>query len=459
MKKTWKKVVSLLMSVMVVFSMMGVPVMAEEAKAAPTEVASCTASGLWTTVLNFAFKDTAWMNAINSVTVNGTVYTNKTISSFGSDTNIWDIGSATGAYGSYTALRIVSPDTYPLTVDITAASYQKLTMQVTKTTVSYQDVYTATVVPQQPVEKTYKATAAAATHGKVTLSKSEGIKEGETVTATATPDEGYELDTLTVAAADSKAVATQATKTGCTFAMPASDVTVTATFKEEAPKTIDLSQVSIATDTFGNDWEVTFKDANGYVKAITEVKVNGTTWEEKSYSISSGGAYKKHTDDNKLVFAAKDYSSAPVIPVLKSGDVITISAKGYEDFTAKLVIDLDGKASLVADDGKGDPYELHVKIEGTFDSALVGQDNYDAVSSASVGGASSNKNSDVTVYGAMLEKGKEPTDSDWKELDNMSQIKLDGKKCSVSIVPDTASGTPADSDSGMQGVYMTISSA
>lgn len=85
------------------------------------------------------------------------------------------------------------------------------------------------------------------------------------------------------------------------------------------------------------------------------------------------------------------------------------------------------KASLVADDGKGDPYELHVKIEGTFDSALVGQDNYDAVSSASVGGASSNKNSDVTVYGAMLEKGKEPTDSDWKELDNMSQIKLDGK--------------------------------
>ena len=148
-----------------------------------------------------------------------------------------------------------------------------------------------------------------------------------------------------------------------------------------------------------------------------------------------------------------------MIPVLKSGDVITISAKGYEDFTAKLVINLDGKASLVADDGKGDPYELHVKIKGTFDSALVGQDNYDAVSSASVGGASSNKNSDVTVYGAMLEKGKEPTDSDWKELDNMSQIKLDGKKCSVSIVPDTASGTPADSDSGMQGVYMTISSA
>ena len=459
MKKTWKKVVSLLMSVMVVFSMMGVPVMAEEAKAAPTEVKSCTGSGLWTTILNFEFSDTVWMNAINSVTVNGTLYTKQEISSFGSDTNIWDIGSATGAYGSYTALRIVSPNDYPLNIDITAAGYQNLTLQVTKTTVSYNDVYTATVVPQQPAEKTYKATAAAATHGSVTLSKTEGIKEGETVTATATPEEGYELDTLTVADADSKAVETQATGTGCTFSMPASDVTVTATFKEEGPKTIDLSQVSIATDMFGNDWEVTFKDANGYVKAITEVKVNGTTWEEKSYSISSGGAYKKNTDDNKLIFAAKDYSSAPVIPVLKSGDVITISAKGYDDFTAKLLIDTNGKASLVEDDGQGDIYELHVKIKGSFDSALVGQDNYDTVSSASVGGSSSNKNSDVTVYGALLEKGKEPTDSDWEELDNMSQIKLDGKKCSVSIVPDTASGTPADKDSGMKGVYMTISSA
>lgn len=40
----------------------------------------------------------------------------------------------------------------------------------------------------------------------------------------------------------------------------------------------------------------------------------------------------------------------------------------------------------------------------------------------------------------------------------MAKIKLNGSKCSVSIVPDTEKGTSADSDSGMQGVYMTISS-
>ncbi|MCI6537121.1 hypothetical protein [uncultured Eubacterium sp.] len=58
-----------------------------------------------------------------------------------------------------------------------------------------------------------------------------------------------------------------------------------------------------------------------------------------------------------------------------------------------------------------------------------------------------------------MKKGEEPADSDWEELDNMSKINLNGKKCSVNIVPDVENGTAADSDSGMKGVYMTISSS
>ena len=188
------------------------------------------------------------------------------------------------------------------------------------------------------------------------------------------------------------------------------------------------------------------------------MKVNATAWREETSSPSSGGAYKKDTDNNKLIFAAKDFATNPEIPALKSGDVVAISANGYDDLTFKLVIDTNGNASLVKDDGKGDPYELHVKIEGEFEAAIVGQKDYDGVSSASVGGSSSNKNSAVKVYGALVEKGKDVADKDWEELDNMSQIKLNGSKCSVSIVPDTAKGTSADNDSGMQGVYMTISS-
>lgn len=466
MKKTWKKMASMFLSVLLMLSMVITPAMAAEgttsgSKDAPTKVKSCAKSGLWSDILNLEFDDTTWMNAIDSITVNDTVYKNKTISSFGSETGIWDIGSATGAYGSYTALRIAKAEdaSYPLTVKFTANGYKNLTVEITKTTVSYNDVYTATVVKDAtPAEKTYTATAASAEYGKVTLDKTSGLKAGDSVTVTTTPDRHYELDTLTVKGESGTVNTTKKSDNEYSFTMPAEDVNVTATFKKAAPIKINLDQVKIGTDFFGNDWEVTFDNVDGYVSDITKVSVNGTEWEKKSY-ISSGGVYKADTDNNKLVFVAKDYSSTETTPVLKSGDVITITADGYEDLTMKFVIDPDGKASLVEDDGQGDPYQIYVKIEGTFDSAIKGQTNYDTVSSASTGGSSSNKNSDVTVYGALVKKGTEPTESDWEELDNMSKINLNGKKCTVNIVPDTDKGTSADSDSGMQGVYMTLSSA
>lgn len=227
------------------------------------------------------------------------------------------------------------------------------------------------------------------------------------------------------------------------------------THEGSVEETID--GIKLETDMFGQNWYMKFTNA-GYVAAVTDVIVNDVSWEAKAYSVSSGGAYRKNAEENRLEFAKMDFSSNPTIPALKSGDVITIKADGYTDLTFKLVIDNDGKATLVEDDGKGDPYELHVKIDGSFEAAVVGQKDYDGVSSASVGGSSSNKNSAVKVYGALVEKDTEPADSDWEELDNMSKINLDGSKCSVSIVPDTENGTPKDSDSGMEGVYMTISS-
>lgn len=227
------------------------------------------------------------------------------------------------------------------------------------------------------------------------------------------------------------------------------------THEGSVEETID--GIKLETDMFGQTWYMKFTNA-GYAAAVTDVIVNDVSWEAKAYSVSGGGAYRKNAEENRLEFAKMDFSSNPTIPALKSGDVITIKADGYTDLTFKLVIDNDGKATLVEDDGKGDLYELHVKIDGSFEAAVVGQKDYDGVSSASVGGSSSNKNSAVKVYGALVEKDTEPADSDWEELDNMSKINLDGSKCSVSIVPDTENGTPKDSDSGMEGVYMTISS-
>ena len=215
--------------------------------------------------------------------------------------------------------------------------------------------------------------------------------------------------------------------------------------------TIDLSKVSFAKSFDGNDWQVTFGE-DGYAEKITAVTVNGKPWNATSF-LAYGGQYK--ISDGKLLFARNSYSGTAA---LKSGDVITITADGYKDLTFKLVINTDGSASVEENDGKGDPLELHVKLVGSFEAAIVGQKDYDGVSSASVGGASSNKNSAVTVYGALVEKDTEPTDKDWEKLNNESEIRLVGSKRSVSIVPDTSKGMTGTEDSGMKGVYMTLSS-
>ena len=64
----------------------------------------------------------------------------------------------------------------------------------------------------------------------------------------------------------------------------------------------------------------------------------------------------------------------------------------------------------------------------------------------------------MTVYGALVEKGSEVQDSAWETLNHQSNISLNGNKCKVNIVPDTESGTPANNVSGMEGVYLTLSS-
>ena len=189
------------------------------------------------------------------------------------------------------------------------------------------------------------------------------------------------------------------------------------------------------------DWIIGFKNPADYVGNVLDFKVNGISWAHKS-TVISGGAYSTNASANTITIAETSYSTSS--PAVKSGDVITISAKGYEDLNLKFVVDTSGKASLVADDGEGDPLELHVKIEGSFEAAIIGQKDYDGVSGASTGGSTSNSNSNVTVYGVLVEKDKEPTDDDWQKLDNNSEIDLNGSKCKVSIVPDVKSGTPKD---------------
>lgn len=436
--------------------------------AAPSGVAKTEVG--YSNELNLGFSDVAWVNSITALKVGNDSF--EKVNSFGffESGNKFIAGSYSfdgGANGDLPALRIITKNiTFPVIAVISANGYEDLKLNIKREGKSYAYTYTAEVIsdttPDTSVGQTYTVTTSNCSNGTLTVAPNTA-EAGTEVKVTATPNEGYEVESVTASQENSTAVdLTAGTESGVyTFIMPASNVTVSATFKEAAPAEagkIVLSQLKLEKEWMSSNWNLKFTNADGYVSKVTAIKVNDTAWEETSYGSYYGGSYKKNTDENYLIFAGNDNSGSQDKPVLKSGDVITITATGYEDLTFKLVIDPNGNASLTEDDNQGDPYELHVKIEGSFEAAIVGQKDYDGVSSASTGGASSNKNSAVTVYGALVRKDTEPADSDWEALDHQSKIQLEGSKCSVSIVPDVAGGTAENSDSGMEGVYMTLSS-
>ena len=95
-------------------------------------------------------------------------------------------------------------------------------------------------------DKTYQITVAATENGTATASKSTA-SEGEKITVTAKPAEGYELDSITVKGEKAGSVEV---KDGA-FTMPADDVTVTVKFKEKKAET---KTKQTFTDVKPEDW-------------------------------------------------------------------------------------------------------------------------------------------------------------------------------------------------------------
>lgn len=109
----------------------------------------------------------------------------------------------------------------PITADITLyARWNTIPVQNTPTP---EATYTVTI--SEGIE-----------NGTVTASKTSGIKAGETITLTATPANGYMLDSLSVKNGD-----TDITITNNTFTMPAANVTVSATFEALPPNTYSVT--------------------------------------------------------------------------------------------------------------------------------------------------------------------------------------------------------------------------
>lgn len=406
-----------------------VPAAAAE-KSPPDKIDSCTTAGISKGfAITFNTSDEDWFQAISSVQVSGTPY--KKAGGF------WDFEDTGSSYRLLpTDKQILIGESFSdttATCVISADGYSDLMLTLDKSN------HTAAISTGETAQ-TYKITTAATTHGTMAVDQTSA-KKGDTVTITAVPDTGYTLKSLTATDSSGKNISIKDSK----FQMPASDVTINAVFEKkaaDAEKEISIGDISVKEDSFNSLWQFSFKDPS-YLKSVRQVSINDTAWEAFSFTPSAGGKYR--IKDSALEFAQKSYSPTAA---LKSGDVITITANGYKTLTFKVSIK-DNKLTVSSDSTPGDDQQLHVRLVGTFESALVNQKGYDAISGASTN-VTQNKNSNASVEVALVKKGQVPQDSDWKLL-NESDIRVVSKGSSVNIENRTV---PANgNDSGMAGVY------
>lgn len=188
-------------------------------------------------------------------------------------------------------------------------------------------------------------------------------------------------------------------------------------------------------------------NVSDYISKITEISVDGTVWDKTDYAIALCGrkAYCPDSINNRIVFDST---------VLHIGNVITIKSDGYKELYLKVTAEGNDFKVVTADSGETNingasngVNTLHVRLKGYFESAVTGQQKYDAVSGASTS-VSSNKNSNVVVEAADLPDEQEPVEADWKELKETG-VKIDTKNTKVNI----------DSKSGMAGMYSTYDSS
>ncbi len=130
-------------------------------------------------------------------------------------------------------------------------------------------------LPVRPVQEVvkYAVTITTPENGTVTADETKAA-EGKTVTLTITPDTGYELDVLSVKDAEDNKITVENNK----FTMPASAVTVTATFKEIdyainiASDIANGKVTAVATANYGDEVELTITPATGYELDVLTVK-------------------------------------------------------------------------------------------------------------------------------------------------------------------------------------------
>lgn len=214
-------------------------------------------------------------------------------------------------------------------VDGNDHNIQIVTTEESNITITLDATNKKLTISAEPATQKYKVTVDSnIANGTVTTSETS-LAAGKTFTVTATPNDGYELDTITVTDAEGKSVAATNESTH-TYKMPASNVTVSATFAQKPDCRLGFGYATGSSDTMGTfscssngtsivegtypyGTEVTFNAVakEGYVFKGWYSDINGT-----SDCLSTNTTYTFKLTKETDVFAKFAEATGTVIPNL-----------------------------------------------------------------------------------------------------------------------------------------------
>ena len=179
-------------------------------------------------------------------------------------------------------------------------------------------------------------------NGSIELNKYSAAA-GETIKITATPDEGYELESITVTDGDGNTVETSTTfavESVHGFVMPASDVTVSAVFTEESTvvdpepdfetpftvkaevvETIDVDDTDEGIDVYAND------------TVTVNVTVNGSAFTNADWTLLYDSSKFEYVSETLHTNAQKVVTGNNVLGGVIRGAAVITAGDEYEDGT------------------------------------------------------------------------------------------------------------------------------
>ena len=171
----------------------------------------------------------------------------------------------------------------------------------------------------------------------------------------------------------------------------------------------DFSLKILNESLFENKYSLELKDK---ITQIKQIFVNNVEyWKTSSKSAVFGNNYFID-EENKVFYLGQKVPDGHIVKFVFNDE-------------SSISFERNGNSFVKKDNNYSKKY--HLRIVGSFEAAIIGQQKYDAISSATGGGVNSNKNSNVRLQIAYTEK-ETPADSDFKDAKELKHdLELEAK--------------------------------